>query len=342
MKPPSGPHAAVAHRTEPKPCAICASDAEDPLQVSPHVKVHDRRTGTDATLLRCNRCGLIYVDEPLRSNHSYVSPEPSPQVSATSWAAQFPDAVDVYAEDASWGIANQQLSDVLEWQYRQVADLLGDDINESITIVEIGAARGFLLDELRRRHPQLRLIGVEPSPVMAAMGRARGLEMRPTVFDQAQFEPGSVDAIVAFRTFIQVRDPVATLRAMHKALGPSGRLLLDSPNGESMLRSVARALNGHRGLLRAIGLDEAFGSAFVDLFEPGRFYFYSPQTLPLLLEQQGFNVTETQMRTSRAVESGTWRQHGLPGLAAGPMLAIREVEERTGRQAWVQVAARRR
>ncbi len=45
---------------------------------------------------------------------------------------------------------------------------MGEKINDpTVSLMEIGAARGYLLATIKEYHPHSNLIGVKPSPVMA-------------------------------------------------------------------------------------------------------------------------------------------------------------------------------
>lgn len=316
-----------------KPCPITNSNES----VRVLVKAYDQATHQDEEVLICEQTGLVYVNEPIRENKSYKGDVES--LTQEEWNKSFPDDLDVYS-DESWGETYQDSKDVYDWQYENVANYIGkDQLNRpGFTIVEIGSARGYLLKRLKENHPQINAIGVEPSPIMGKIARSNGLDMRTGVFEDIGFEPGSVDAIVGFGCFIQVRDPLRTLKAFNRALRPDGRVVLDSPNSDSMFRYALLYFYRRPKLTKMLGL-QSFVKKGIDLaYNPGRYFFYSPKTYRLLLEKAGFEVTEVKQRQPRYVVYGKHQLGVIKGLA---LKGVSTLEKITNKQAWVQVGARK-
>lgn len=136
------------------------------------------------------------------------------------------------------------------WQADQVASAL-PVTRPGFRLIELGCANGLLLRALRDRFPGLDLAGVEPSPKMAEAVRSAGLAVHNDLVDDAPFADASVDGVVAFGSFIQMRDPNAGLAAIARLVRPGGRFLLDVPNDASLIRLLARAVGRGRGLLGA-------------------------------------------------------------------------------------------
>jgi SAM-dependent methyltransferase len=314
-----------------KACAICKTAAH----VEEILKVFDERTEQHEKLLKCKKCQLVYVNEPIRQN---ISLDNSLDEAALrkEWTEKFPETIDAYASDA-WGETYQNRQEIMQWQYEAVADLLGADIKTApLTLVEMGTARGYLLAEIGKHHPQMKLIGVEPSPIMAKYAQATGARIVNGIVEDANFEKATLDAVVAFGCFIQVRDPLATLLTLNRAVKPGGKLLLDSPNGDSLFRTILRSLNHQRRLLKSIGVESVFESAYRLAFNPGRFYFYSPHTYTKLLDLAGFKVTKIKLRQPRSVKYGTATRSSYVGAM---MQAVSLAERVTNRQSWVEVHA---
>ncbi len=115
-----------------------------------------------------------------------------------------------------------------------------------------------------------------------------------------------------------------------------GRLLLDSPNSESLFRKVAILLNRHRNLLSTLNLEASFENAYRKMFNPGRFYYYSPQTYTKLLSLAGFTVTDVVMRQPRYIVYG---KDSLSPIVSTAMQAMSIVERITGKESWVEIRA---
>ncbi len=314
-----------------KKCAITETDEN----VSVLLEAFSFASDGNVEILKCSTTGLVYVNEQIRQNESFKGNTEG--LSEKEWNEHFPDGLDVYADD-SWGETYQNTKDVYTWQYENVKDHVGADKlgADGFSIVEIGSARGYLLQRLKDNHPNINAIGVEPSPVMGKIARSNGLDMRTGVFEDIGFEPGSLDAITGFGCFIQVRDPLRTLKEFNKALKPGGKVLLDSPNSDSLFRYVLLFFYKNRGLAKTLGFDKFLTNGINLAYNPDRFYFYSPKTYSLLLEKAGFKVTQVKQRQPRYVVYG---KHNL-GFFKGFMLKTISILERiTGLQAWVQVGA---
>lgn len=284
-------------------------------------------------LLRCDTCGLVYVDEDVRVNRPFsAAGSASGEDLKSEWSRQFPDALDVQGEGA-WGAAHQNAQDVASWQAEAVQAALGADLGRpGFTLVELGAARGNLLTELVRRYPSARIIGVEPSPVMAQFARASGAEIINGVIESASLAPGSVDAVVAFGCFIQIRDPRSALACLREIIRPGGMLLLDAPNNDSLMRLIARGL--HRA--RRFGVSSLADRILPRAYNPGRFYYYTPRTLGRLLTEEGFQVQKVRMRQPRYLHYGRARLSHAVRLTAA---AVSGVERVLGRQNWIELTS---
>ena len=303
-----------------KDCAICATN----LQTRTYLEVPDL-DGHLTTLLQCQRCGLVYVDEPIRQNRAFAKARARSDLQS-EWQAQFPDNLDVYGDQA-WGTLYQNQQDAIQRPYTEVVRVLGSTLDSAATLVEIGAARGYLLAEIALHHPKLRLAGVEPSPTIAAHIRQLGIEVVNGVLEDGAFAPESVDAAVGFGSFIQVRDPRSALRHLNTVMKPGGKIMLDSPNNESLMRALFRLLWRVRAL--ASRMDARLGRVLRLVYNPARFYFYTPNTYRQLLHEFGFRVIEVRTRQPRFL---TYSKGGLsPILRTGTqMMAL--AEKATGRE----------
>lgn len=312
-----------------KKCVICKTNEH----AEEYLKVYSERSQQLETILRCRHCGLVYVDEPLRMNRSFMPDNLEDEIQP-QWEEQFPDALDIYSS-GSWGAENQEIADVVQWQYQTVKGLLGEKLNTGPRLVEIGCARGYLLAELARHHPSARLIGVEPSPVMARSARKTGAEIVEGVVEDAGLEPNSVDAVFAFGSFIQIRDPLSALHYLNSAVKKGGYILLDSPNDDSLVRALTRFLYRRPAVLKGFGASSV--ERYVRLvYHPGRFYYYTPSTYTRLLGLAGFDVVRVRMRQPRYLTYGKAEMPRLMRLVGRTMSLA---EQLTSKESWIEVAA---
>ena len=138
------------------------------------------------------------------------------------------------------------------------------------TLLEVGAAAGFLLDEARRLG--YRGTGIEPNAAMAAHGRdVLGLDLRTGTLEEAALAPGSFDAACAFHVVEHLAAPVEAVRAIAAALRPGGALLVEVPN-------LASAAARRRG------------AAWPPLDLPYHLGHHGPRSMRALLERAGLTV----------------------------------------------------
>ncbi len=76
-----------------------------------------------------------------------------------------------------------------------------------------------------------KVVGIEPSAMPAAAGRAKGLDVfHGYVQDYLAHHPREFDAITCFEVLEHVPQPVDILRAIHHLLAPDGVVILSVPN----------------------------------------------------------------------------------------------------------------
>ena len=311
-----------------KSCAICNSTS----RVKEYLCVQDGSSEETTHILRCSECGLVYVNEPIRANVTF---RPAGDIEA-AWSQQFPDRLDTYADDA-WGQTYQDAADVVRWQYNSLRKLVGDNLNRpDFTLLEIGAARAYFLAEVFRRHPNTTLIAVEPSPVMAKLAEKSGARVVNGLVEDAALQPESLDAVVGFGSFIQVRDPLSTLNTLYGAMKPGGRILLDTPNDDSLFRMVIRVASRARSAVSTAKLSKQLEFAKSRAYNPRRFFYYTKDTYRRLLAAAGFRTTNFYYRQPRYVAYG---REKLPLMSNVLMRAVSAAEQLTGRQSWLEVHA---
>ncbi len=139
------------------------------------------------------------------------------------------------------------------------------------TLVEVGAAYGLFCDEIRRLDLFDRVIAIEPTPNLADICRGMGIETIESSFEAVTMETAA-DFIASFEVIEHLFDPSGFLAWCHRTLGAGGHLLLTCPNIEGFETIVLGRGSG------------AVDHEHVNLF--------TPRSLSLLLERQGFEVVE--------------------------------------------------
>lgn len=122
-------------------------------------------------------------------------------------------------------------------------------------------------------------IGVEPDERAAALGRARGIDVRTGLLPQLGFAAGSFDAVTFGHVIEHVPDPLGMLTEARRLLAPGGRLAVATPNAAGL--GAARWREAWRGL------------------EPPRhLQVFTPASLLALARMAGF-ATATVRTTAR-------------------------------------------
>lgn len=161
-------------------------------------------------------------------------------------------------------------------------------------LLDIGCGNGEFL--ARARALGWDVAGIEPDPAAAQIARERlGLNILAPTLPAAQLPAESFDAVTLSHVIEHLLDPLATLRECGRILKPGGRLIVATPNIQSL---------GHGYWKRSwVGLDP-----------PRHIILFSPRALRRLVEQAGLRVVE--LRTVARFASWMWvasrgiHQHG--------------------------------
>jgi SAM-dependent methyltransferase len=164
------------------------------------------------------------------------------------------------------------------WTRRALIEGLGDGVPADGTIADLGCSTGYLLEDLHRRFPRARLLGVDL--VAAGLRKAHQLVPEAELFladvCALPFGDASVDAAVSANLLEHVPDDRAALREIARVLRPGARAALVVPAGPGLYDYYDRFL-GHerryaRGVLagkaRSAGLEVIFDSHLGALLYP--------------------------------------------------------------------------
>lgn len=174
---------------------------------------------------------------------------------------------DISAPQQAWG--------------RKVLDRLPLEGTERV--LDIGCGTGRLTEELARRVPAGRVVGVDRSPAMLATAAAWLNERAPgTLLVQADGASlpflRAFDAVFSGATFHWLHDHAALFRSIVAALRPGGRLVAQCGGGPNLALLYARA----DGLMR----QPRFANYFEEWMEPT--YFAGVDVTKRRLEAAGF------------------------------------------------------
>lgn len=237
-------------------CSFCGTDDPEPAFI---------KDGFQYQL--CRLCGSLYT-----------SPRPS-----------YADLVD-YAINSEavmfWSTRfyNQTAAARREKIFRPRAALIAELVEKGVveqteTLVEIGAGYGLFLQELSALNVFQRIVGIEPDANLAAICRASGFAIIEKWIEDLTEGELAADCAICFEVMEHVFDPCAFLRACARTLRPGGVLFFTTLtiNGFDMqvLWENARQISPPQHLnfpsiQGAHSLIERCGLELIDLSTPGQ------------------------------------------------------------------------
>jgi 2-polyprenyl-3-methyl-5-hydroxy-6-metoxy-1,4-benzoquinol methylase len=146
-------------------------------------------------------------------------------------------------------------------------------------LIDVGCGRGDFL--ARMKSLGWNVLGIEPDPVSSVRARARGIAVFSGRLEEAGLAGGIADQVTLHHVLEHVDDPAALLKECRRVLRPGGRLVLYTPNAESL---------GHRW----------FGQAWRGLEPPRHLFVFSPRALRNILEAAPFHSFRMKTPTNLA------------------------------------------
>jgi SAM-dependent methyltransferase len=157
-------------------------------------------------------------------------------------------------------------------RYRAVYDDLRERFphycdESNALLVDVGCGRG---DYLKRMQDLgWRVLGIEPDSNSAARAERRGIPVFTGTLEAAKLPEGSADHITMQHVIEHLPDPVTTINECFRILKKGGRLVIYTPNNESL---------GYR----------VFRESWLALDPPRHFFIFSSKCMALLFEKSSF------------------------------------------------------
>ena len=260
-------------------CPVCQAGAEqatlffenniDPEKLS-SFSFASRKTPEFMThrLVQCAVCDLVYANQP-----------PSEDELSRAYHVADYDSADE-AHDAATAYMKAMQPALRSIEHKQCA-------------MEIGTGTGVLLESLRDAG-FVDVIGVEPSTAaIAAAPSHRQAWIRKGMFDELDFEAGSLDLICCFMTMEHVRDPKVVADAAFRLLRPGGAFITVTHN----YRSVVNRALGRR-------------SPIIDI---EHMQLFSDKSIRHLFQTTGFKSVTVKAFTNTYALSYWMRLSPIPG-----------------------------
>lgn len=244
-------------------CALCGHG---------QVEVWYRLEGSAFTLM-CPRCGLLFqADRPGKEELERLYPE-----------GYYRERDEYYFRnrifDPVGGRENYNLQD-----FREGLRLLSS-FKRPGRLLDVGCGVGIFLELAQQEHWMA--CGVDISPFAVKLAQERfGLEAYAGNLREVCFPDEEFDCITLWDVFEHLPDPSDQLRELRRILKADGLLLLNTPNGDTLLRSLAHFLYQFTG--------GRFTYPVRKLFHAYHLYTYTRETLGRMLAQNGFEVVRME------------------------------------------------
>lgn len=274
-------------------CLLCGSSGRQLYS-----GLSDRAFGAPGAwgLLRCAECGLVWLNprpkpsDLQKSYRSYYTHAQNGSRRTLVWLkektkralyASIP-GYDRLATSWPWRQLGKGLSGIPLLRERALLGTMCLDGTRKGKLLDVGCGSGQFLALMRDAGWEV--VGVEPDPLAATLARERyGLLIFEGGLEHARFPDASFDAITLSHVIEHVCDPVALLCECGRLLKPGGKVVVVTPNIESL---------GH----------DVFRSCWRGLEPPRHLYLFSLRTLKACCDRAGLQAQT--LRTS--AQSAAW------------------------------------
>lgn len=229
-------------------CQFCNHNSLDTYHRN--VEDYEHGIGAPVRFLKCEKCGSVVID-------------PIPTVAEVS--KLYPSE---YRAHVKSGFVSQLKSLQARMLFSSFSKILSD---KNLRILELGCGGGHFLKELHRRGFK-NLVGVDSAEEAAGAIKDNGIRFIQGNIETEKIE-GLFDVILLNNVLEHLLDPIAFMERVQKNLAPGGRILLRTPNVESLSHSF-------------------FGRYWAGLHSPRHIYLFSNDGLKTLATKTGFGVSE--------------------------------------------------
>lgn len=170
----------------------------------------------------------------------------------------------------------------------------------SARLLEVGCGGGYMLSAMQQLGWQTD--GVDFDPVAVQNAKAKGLNVYQGDLVQQQFPASSYDAVVTSHVIEHVYDPLAMLQESYRLLKPGGKLVIVTPNTNSL---------GHR----------IYGRDWRGLEPPRHLHLFTSSALRNLCQRAGFEdvIVNTTIRDANGmIVASHYIHHNKPYVMGHP------------------------
>ena len=139
--------------------------------------------------------------------------------------------------------------------------------------MDVGCGTGKYLALMQ--HLGWRVLGIEPHLAAAQIARQKGIEVYNCRIEDARLPDASVDEVALIHVIEHLSDPLATINECFRILRKGGRLVLRTPNAESLAHRVFKQNTFH-------------------LEVPRHLFLFCPRSMRLLFEKSNFKAARVK------------------------------------------------
>lgn len=261
------------------PCAICGGDNSSTILSSCDKYLCVDKT--KFTLVRCNSCGLLYLN-----------PQPTMAELKKYYPPYYPSYLphyDVLEHSRSYEILKKIKRIILPDQNKKAAQSPMEMIDTQThkKVLDFGCGSGNFLSSLKKEHPQWELYGFDISANKERIKSDKNIIVFYDDFESLlkHFPEEFFDKIYLNNVLEHLNDPVIILKNLASLLHPQGEIIIEVPNINSIKFKI-------------------FRSNFSALDIPRHLYHFNPATLLALCKKCGLTIAEL---TSVGSSKGTVR-----------------------------------
>ncbi len=247
-------------------CNLCGSSEYGLL-----FKNFDRLTQIDNVLfniVRCNQCGLVYIN---------------PQPTLGELGRYYPENYGPFRDDYQifkYGSVSQFLKNLksvlVSKDSKEVNNIKLDPFDDtSIRYLDFGCGSGAQLERVKKIHPRWDFYGLDINPVACQKTKEKGFKVFCGDVLKIDLPSNFFDIVNMSHVIEHLSDPVLVLRRINKITKPSGRLIISTPNFDSISAKI-------------------FKKFWYALDTPRHLFIFNKRTITALLNKTGFAVEKIE------------------------------------------------
>ena len=253
--------------------------------------------------LRCPRCGLVWLNpRPIPEDiwkiyniyHTHLAKDGKPRLASLRKRIKYATLASSFGYEGLVSKGSSKWIGTVLGLFPPLRELVGFSIrwlngSHKGKLLDLGCGKGSFLATMRDLGWDI--LGVEIDAQAASVAQDHfGVPVVKSPLEKAKFPADSFDAVTITHVLEHVHDPIGLLKECLRVLKPGGRLVVVTPNAESL---------GHR----------IFKRSWRGLEPPRHLCLFSMQTLRICTERVGAQVKI--LRTSARSACFIWKASNL-------------------------------